>query len=224
MQEAKVFLHELGNKPITNLATGITASVSKRGRGKMISSVSRRLSRQNGYTEAEHVLAAVNVENLFRNAVLSEVDDDKNSEIESIKIFSSLLIINNKPAIACFTVKETNNAGHKVYTVQLLALKKPAGSLPRSAEKRSSATAGFVDINISQLAKKFNNTSKVVDENGEPMVVYHGTKRGMFADRFNTFEGNGKAIWHSSSEEYAKLYFSEKKWNERGDIYTDFLS
>lgn len=53
-----------------------------------------------------------------------------------------------------------DNIGHKVYTVQILELKKTAGSLPRSAVKRSSATADFVDINISQLVEKYNKVER----------------------------------------------------------------
>lgn len=32
------------------------------------------------------------------------------------------------------------------------------------------------DANIQLLIELAKNTSKVVDENGEPLVVYHGTK------------------------------------------------
>ena len=175
IQEAKTVLHELGNKPIENKATGIVASVSKRGRGKLISAETQRLSEANGYTTAEHLLAAANTERLFSNAVLSETREDRIGELPSIKLFSALVMLNKKPAIACFTVKETTNAGHKVYSVQMLELKDPAGNLPRSAVKRSSATAESSIVSIAELADKYNAVSKVVDENGEPLVVYHGT-------------------------------------------------
>lgn len=170
LQEAKEVLHKLGNKPIENKATGIVASVSKRGRGKLISAGTRRLSEENGYTAEEHLLAAANVEQLFQNAILSETHEDRNGELASVKLFSSLVMLNKKPAIACFTVKETTNAGHKIYSVQMLELKKSAGTLPRSAVKRSSATADFSAISIAELADKYNPLLDRVDENGEPMA------------------------------------------------------
>lgn len=170
IQEAKEVLHKLGNKPIENKATGIVASVSKRGRGKMVSSDAQRHSLKNGYTSEEHLLAAANVEQLFQNAILSETHEDRNGELASVKLFSSLVMLNKKPAIACFTVKETTNAGHKIYSVQMLELKKSAGNLPRSAVKRSSATADLSAISIAELADKYNPLLERVDENGEPMA------------------------------------------------------
>lgn len=68
------------------------------------------------------------------------------------------------------------------------------------------------------------NASKVVDENGEPLPVYHGTKRGLLDGKIEVFDGKGRPIWHAESKEYAKLYFSSKKWYERGDVYDDFLN
>ncbi len=170
IQEAKEVLHKLGNKPIENKATGIVASVSKRGRGKMVSSDAQRHSLKNGYTSEEHLLAAANVEQLFQNAILSETHEDRNGELASVKLFSSLVMLNKKPAIACFTVKETTNAGHKIYSVQMLELKKSAGNLPRSAVKRSSATADLSAISIAELADKYNPLLDRVDENGEPLA------------------------------------------------------
>ena len=169
IQEAKEVLHKLGNKPIENKATGIVASVSKRGRGKMVSSDAQRHSLKNGYTSEEHLLVAANVEQLFQNAILSETHEDRNGELASVKLFSSLVMLNKKPAIACFTVKETTNAGHKIYSVQMLELKKSAGNLPRSAVKRSSASADLSAISIAELADKYNPLLERVDENGEPL-------------------------------------------------------
>ena len=62
-----------------------------------------------------------------------------------------------------FTVKETTNAGHKIYSVQMLELKKSAGTLPRSAVKRSSATADLSAISIAELADKYNPLFDRVD-------------------------------------------------------------
>ena|GEM_PF-4099941 len=55
------------------------------------------------------------------------------------------------------------------------------------------------------------NSSKVVDENGEPLVVYHGTNRSLLSSKFSEFNGNGKAIWHTENKEYAKNYSKKDK-------------
>ena len=119
----------------------------------MISSGARRLSEENGYTAA----------------VLSETHADRSGELVSVKLFSALVLLGKKLAVACFTVKETTNAGHKIYSVQMLELKKSAGNLPRSAVKRSSASADLSEISIAELADRFNPLSGRLDENGEPI-------------------------------------------------------
>ena len=212
IQKAKTVLHELGNKPIENKATGIVASVSKRGRGKLISAETQRLSEANGYTTAEHLLAAANTEQLFSNAVLSETREDRIGELPSIKLFSALVMLNKKPAIACFTVKETTNAGHKVYSVQMLELKDPAGNLPRSAVKRSSATAESSIVSIAELADKYNAVSKVVDENGEPLVVYHGTLSDFTKFRPSESGLYGKGIYLTADKEDTSYTLKDKDW------------
>jgi mutator protein MutT len=63
------------------------------------------------------------------------------------------------------------------------------------------------------------NASKVVDENGEPLVVYHGTPDARFTvfdkERFHTRSQspNSKAFFFTPDKEYAKAY-SESKNNE----------
>ena len=212
IQEAKTVLHELGNKPIENKATGIVASVSKRGRGKLISAGTRRLSEENGYTEEEHLLAAANTEQLFRNAVLSDAREDRNGDLPSVKLFSALVMLNKKPAVACFTVKETTNAGHKVYSVQMLELKDPAGTLPRSAVKRSSATAESSVVSIAELADKYNTVSKVVDENGEPLVVYHATLSDFTKFRPSESGLYGRGIYLTADKEDTSYTLKDKDW------------
>lgn len=60
------------------------------------------------------------------------------------------------------------------------------------------------------------NASKVVDENGEPKIMYHGSPIG---DTFNIFEGdeNG-SIYTSDSREYANNYADD------GDTFTKGIS
>jgi len=47
-----------------------------------------------------------------------------------IEHFSSLYITkNNEPALVTFTVKVTNNAGRKIYSIELMELKKVEGKV-----------------------------------------------------------------------------------------------
>ena len=79
------------------------------------------------------------------------------------------------------------------------------------------------------------NASKVVDENGEPMVVYHGSRTGGFSVFDDTKGDKGSdapsgSIWFSSSRENAYSYSGvrdaakyEEAENSRG-IYECFLN
>ena len=70
--------------------------------------------------------------------------------------------------------------------------------------------APFIDSKITQILNSVNNASKVVDENGEPLVVYHGSD----AD-FDTFDrtksranmdiqGNFFSPWREDAEGYGE--------------------
>ena len=65
------------------------------------------------------------------------------------------------------------------------------------------------------------NASKVVDENGEPLVVYHGSRNGKF-DVFDPSKGNptlGGGMYFSDSIELANKFAGTK-----GFVYSVFLN
>lgn len=73
------------------------------------------------------------------------------------------------------------------------------------------------------------NASKVVDENGEPLVVYHGTQAYGFTEFLNTYdlprgtdnETNTLGIWFTNSKDSAKDFMFDSK---QGGIYEVFLN
>lgn len=102
-------------------------------------------------------------------------------------------------------------------------LKAPNGSDTNLTEKQ------WLQVRTSQFKEWFGdwendpeNASKVVDENGEPLVVYHGTIR---TDRkkFDIFKTNSPC-WFSSNREYAERYFSDKRFWQKKDLYQAFLN
>ena len=60
---------------------------------------------------------------------------------------------------------------------------------------------------ITKANKDYNSVSKVVDENGEPLVVYHGTrnKKGFNFNAFNKY-GSKVAGYFTNNEEVAESY------------------
>nr|DAT20856.1 MAG TPA: Type I restriction enzyme [Caudoviricetes sp.] len=70
------------------------------------------------------------------------------------------------------------------------------------------------------------NASKVVDENGEPLVVYHGTSAGGFTI-FNTYGSNfglfGQGSYFTDNREVSESYTAKGKGNNK-QVYGVFLN
>ncbi|MDO4936173.1 MAG: hypothetical protein Q4E42_05950 [Phascolarctobacterium sp.] len=219
--EAKGILLKTKDKVFVNEATLIKAQVSRSGRKKMLDPSSFRLSMENGFTWQEHISAACNIGELYEKASLSEITGDKYGQSKSKKYFSVYCSFNKKPAIAVMTILETVNAGHRIYSVQLVGLEKPAGILPRTVKKRSSASADLTYISIADVANKVNTCSKVLDENGEPLVVYHGTDAKNISE-FKASESGalGAGMYFWDKEDLAKGHVK----NIDGIVYGCFLN
>jgi len=69
--------------------------------------------------------------------------------------------------------------------------------------------------------KKWFGRSKVVDENGEPLVVYHGTPYG----KFNTFMEGDRGMWFADNPKYAEIYKNKglERFDEDLDYQADLL-
>lgn len=94
---------------------------------------------------------------------------------------------------------------------------KPLYQLPAEAYNKQ----GKADVN-SEAFKRWFGDSKVVDEKGKPLVVYHGTiVRG-----FKAFSEFKPLSWFSVDKEYAKVYSKtrKEKFYERGKTYPVYLS
>lgn len=63
------------------------------------------------------------------------------------------------------------------------------------------------------------NASKVVDENGEPLAVYHGTTKGGFSE-FYIKPGYGKGAYFTNEKRFAEEYANDSRLNVKG--FTDF--
>ena len=84
-------LREMQGRTFRNADTGIEAKLSNTGVNKLLSNKARAKSAANGYTDAQHLQAAANVDRLFENSVLLEDRADRNNDpnIASIKRFAA---------------------------------------------------------------------------------------------------------------------------------------
>ena len=175
--EAKEILKTLRNKDLVSRDENIVARISKEGRSKLVSDAALHKSQKNGFSIEEHYTAVANIKKLFEASVRSQVKEDKNKEITAFESFSAPIMFEKGIAIATLSVKVTKEAktGRSIYSIELMELKKSGGTIPSQVQKPTSDTPDLSILNISKIADKVNNASKVVDENGEPLVVYHGS-------------------------------------------------
>ena len=91
------------------------------------------------------------------------------------------------------TVKEfTNEENKRIYSVEAIDIetqKKSAGQLVSDSKEKGATPITDFGVKIQQLIESEKNSSKIVDENGELMVVYHGTDEEFF--EFKLYEDTG---------------------------------
>lgn len=174
-EQAKAFQ----GKPLTNGATGITATVSRNNLDKMLSSKAVGKSE----SPATHALAVANLDALFERAVLgwSKPDAANDPNIRAIHRFFAPVRVGDTAMIAKMTVKETVDKAHanglySVENVEFEAIKNPAAQWVDAAVNTDSIdltsirSAGLV-YSMAQSAQDFNpaNVSSAVDpDTGEP--------------------------------------------------------
>jgi hypothetical protein len=118
--------------------------------------------------------------------------------------------------VAIAIVRQTQKQRFYLHEV-VLTEKLQDASKSHSSEEASAANPGAIRSVLQKVfSVNFGDVSKVVDENGEPMVVYHGT----WSPGFNSFSG---ASYFAASPEYAEK-FSGASQGESAGIYPVFLS
>lgn len=147
--------------------------------------------------------------------------------------------IGTKHCAAFVVVRRYHNGDNNFYLheVELVdALKEKVNGL-RSGLADNGEGGPSIDFMMSVAQTIYgvneNSVSKVVDENGEPMVVYHGTPHYGFTvfdiGKFGERDGGhyGKGFYFTPSKDYAASYAKPGYWNFNGDeskVYGAFLN
>ncbi|MDR0486014.1 MAG: hypothetical protein LBH29_04735, partial [Elusimicrobiota bacterium] len=192
--EAITKINKLNGKDIKNIKTGITAQVNTEQRDKLVSNAAVDKSIANGFTREQHYAVAGIIDTLFENALLTEErkgrKGEKDIDIKSIKRFvaSFQMADNNEINYAYITLKESVEHGHKIYSVELQEIKRLGSMLETSISNKFETNVPPSRANriIKELNKKFN-VSKVVDGQGRPLIVYHGSRTGGGFSKFGKF-------------------------------------
>jgi hypothetical protein len=186
-------LAALAGKPLENEETGIMAEINREQRGKIVSTAALEKSQANGFTAGQHNAAAARMETLWKHATLLEKRPDNNGDpnIASIKRFAAPVIFEGETAAAYITAKESVRHGHRIYSLELMEIKKlrakggeagnsasiaaPGGLKPRhedgTLENSASDTTPEASTDIERrLLEKINTKNTPEKTNAAPII------------------------------------------------------
>ena len=146
-QKAIDALDALAGKELVNAETGIKARISGAQRNKIVSNAAMDKSGENGFNSRQHFAVASRIGNAWKHATLVETRSDleMDTNIVSIKRFEAPIKLDDEPAVAYITAKESVAHGHRIYSLELKCIKKPAGTGGRPITRTTPAGLGPAD-------------------------------------------------------------------------------
>jgi hypothetical protein len=106
-----------------NDSDGEAARLSKRSVDKIMSNSASNKSMHNGFTRKQHYAAVSDIDKLFKNAVRVWSHPDK-SGAANLLIHRYAVPVHFKNGVAYITVKESAQHGKRVYSAELMDIKK----------------------------------------------------------------------------------------------------
>jgi len=113
-----------GNEPLViKSKDDEEAKLSKTSIQKLVSNEAVQKSIRNGFKREQHYATASDIDNLFRNSVkvLSRPDRNNDPNVKAIHKFAAPLFGDNA---AYITVKEATEQGKRIYSVELIEMRK----------------------------------------------------------------------------------------------------
>lgn len=169
---------------------------------------------------------------------VDNIRSEKNTVNENVTIHRVYAVVDIDGNVyrAKVTLKEdrTNDAPNKAYSyeatkIELLAgLNGEAVTSPRYSNNSISIAKLLNGVEKSYEKGKYllDDCSKVVDENGEPLVMYHGTSAGGFSI-FNTYGSNfglfGQGSYFTDNRKVAESYMGKGNGDNK-QMYGVFLN
>ena len=214
LEEAAAAARSIAGKRLTNDLLGVDAFLSNKNIGKMVSASATRKS----VDARVHALAVANVDRLFSRAITeyTHKDRDNDKNIKQIHRMFSPFVVGDNVFVAKLTVKELvqEKEGNRLYSVEALEIKEASRKWNAAYNATEGVLTSFPQEAFDNIIARFlpdgKNCSKIVDENGEPMVVYHGSDAEFEVfDRTNgrsgmDIQGMFFSPWDYESEGYGK--------------------
>lgn len=187
-----------------NEKTGIEANLSGKSVDKIASDKAIEKSKSNGFTVDEHFEVAEHITELYEKADLTETRPDKNESVNllSIKRFDAQHTLKSgENADAHITVKESKDKGHKIYSVEVMTLKKVpatrAGVGPSDETHRSSNVSippsSKKSSGIDALREKYSASPSVTGDEDE---IYLAGNGGTVQGKWKLVEADAPSASH----------------------------
>ena len=182
-QNAYKSLKEVEKTPLTNANDGRVAYLNKTGRQESLSDYAINESAKNGFDEAQHLATAQHLPALFENAKFKETTRDLKNNDKNVKIhrYTANFLLDNEPAQAQITLKETiigQHSGNKIYTLKLESVSRLSPAEPqnprealRTINDPKSSDFGEPSTKSSETLPQ-NTTKSQVDKNAKaPEII-----------------------------------------------------
>lgn len=197
-----------GHKWILDNLRG-TYTIKDTGEKVNLSRVSANEITSHGEREDIHLKSFAVIPQMIENAIfIDETDNYKsNNKYDKYKYYVVGLNVDGVPYTARIVVGEKN--GKTYYDHELTQIEKGTiidslNGTTTSVAKNANAFSEYKDNRLFSLLQ--TNSSKVVDKNGEPMVVYHGTNKFGFTVFDKEFSDDKTSIFFTDRVDIAKGY------------------
>ena len=197
-----------GHKWILDNLRG-TYTIKDTGEKVNLSRVSANEITSHGEREDIHLKSFAVIPQMIENAIFIEETDNykSNNKYDKYKYYVVGLNVDGVPYTARIVVGEKN--GKTYYDHELTQIEKGTiidslNGTTTSVAKNANAFSEYKDNRLFSLLQ--TNSSKVVDENGEPMVVYHGTNKFGFTVFDKEFSDDKTSIFFTDRVDIAKGY------------------
>lgn len=191
---------------------------------------------QHDYKDTEHPQSIAAIPQIIRKAIFIDETLNENSEkysgVKSFRYYVCGLKIGNTDYTVKAVVAVQNNGDryydHKLSSTEKGKLLSIIPTIQKAGIEDNLPPSVGKDRRLLSILQ--TNSSKVVDENGEPMVVYHGTltkdlhqfSKDFIGSRYSFDE---KGFFFISNKQIAKDYsYSEFDSTRKGEVIETFLS
>ncbi len=227
-QNAYKSLKEVEKTPLTNANDGRVAYLNKTGRQESLSDYAINESAKNGFDEAQHLATAQHLPELFENAKFKETTKDLKNNDNNVKIhrYTANFLLDNEPAQAQITLKETiagQHSGNKIYTLKLESVSRLSPAEPqnprealRTINDPKSSDFGEPSAKPSEIVSKIQEKFKFDEKKAKDLFEWHKDSSPLTKND----DGTPKVFYHGSPNEF-EVFDIEKTRGELGHYFTD---